>query len=59
MFFLGKSFQLATCTFWTGTYLKVLKLNKTQYKQEIKMNHQLDHILGQSDGLKHVLYRSG
>src|SRR4030043_2292756 len=28
------------------------------FRQEIKMRHQFDHILGQSDGLKYVLYRA-
>ncbi|MGZ3539524.1 MAG: sigma 54-interacting transcriptional regulator, partial [Thermodesulfobacteriota bacterium] len=28
------------------------------FRQEIKLKHQLDHILGQSDGLKYVLYRA-
>jgi formate hydrogenlyase transcriptional activator len=28
------------------------------FRQEIRMKHQLDHILGESDALKYVLYRA-
>jgi len=35
-----------------------LEAENIYFRQELKMKHQLDHILGQSDGLKHVLYRA-
>ncbi|MGA2516788.1 MAG: sigma 54-interacting transcriptional regulator [Thermodesulfobacteriota bacterium] len=35
-----------------------LEAENIYFRQEIKMKHQLDHILGQSDGLKYVLYRA-
>ena len=28
------------------------------FRQEVKMKHQFEHIIGQSDGLKYVLYRA-
>jgi len=47
------------------TALSEIKIMKDQleaeniyFRQEIKMKHQFDHILGQSDGLKYVLYRA-
>jgi PAS domain S-box-containing protein len=51
-----------------GSYLKALAEIKTlkdrlmveniYLRQELKKKHQLDHIIGQSDGLKYVLYRA-
>jgi formate hydrogenlyase transcriptional activator len=35
-----------------------LEAENIYFRQENKMKHQLDHILGQSDGLKYVLYRA-
>lgn len=35
-----------------------LEIENIYFRQESKMQHQLDHILGQSDGLKYVLYRA-
>ena len=35
-----------------------LEAENIYFRQEIKMKHRLDHILGQSDGLKYVLYRA-
>ena len=47
------------------TALSEIKILKDQleaeniyFRQEIRMKHRFDHILGQSDGLKHVLYRA-
>jgi len=47
------------------TALSEIKILKDQleaeniyFRQEIKMRHQFTHILGQSDGLKYVLYRA-
>jgi formate hydrogenlyase transcriptional activator len=35
-----------------------LETENIYFRQESKMKHQFDHILGQSDGLKYVLYRA-
>ena len=35
-----------------------LEAENIYFRQEIKTKHQFDHILGQSDGLKYVLYRA-
>ena len=35
-----------------------LETENIYFRQENKMKHQFDHILGQSDGLKYVLYRA-
>ncbi len=35
-----------------------LEAENIYFRQEIKMRHQFTHILGQSDGLKYVLYRA-
>ena len=35
-----------------------LEAENIYFRQERKMKHQLDHIIGQSDGLKYVLYRA-
>ena len=35
-----------------------LETENIYFRREIKLKHQLDHILGQSDGLKYVLYRA-
>jgi len=35
-----------------------LEAENIYFRREVKMKHQLDHILGQSDGLKYVLYRA-
>jgi formate hydrogenlyase transcriptional activator len=35
-----------------------LEAENIYFRREIKMKHQFDHILGQSDGLKYVLYRA-
>jgi formate hydrogenlyase transcriptional activator len=35
-----------------------LEVENIYFRQEVKMRHQFDHILGQSDGLKYVLYRA-
>ncbi len=34
-----------------------LEIENIYFRQEIKKKHQFDHIIGQSDGLKYVLYR--
>ena len=35
-----------------------LETENIYFRQESKMKHQFDHILGQSDGLKYILYRA-
>jgi formate hydrogenlyase transcriptional activator len=35
-----------------------LEAENIYFRREFKMNHRFDHILGQSDGLKYVLYRA-
>jgi formate hydrogenlyase transcriptional activator len=35
-----------------------LESENIYFRQEQKMKHRLDHIIGQSDGLKYVLYRA-
>ena len=35
-----------------------LEAENIYFRQEVKMKHRLDHIIGQSDGLKYVLYRA-
>jgi PAS domain S-box-containing protein len=35
-----------------------LEAENIYFRQEIKMRHRFEHILGQSDGLKYVLYRA-
>jgi transcriptional regulator with GAF, ATPase, and Fis domain len=35
-----------------------LETENIYFRQEIKMRHRFEHILGQSDGLKYVLYRA-
>jgi transcriptional regulator with GAF, ATPase, and Fis domain len=35
-----------------------LEPDNIYFRQEIKMKHRHDHIIGQSDGLKYVLYRA-
>jgi transcriptional regulator with GAF, ATPase, and Fis domain len=40
------------------TLKEQLEAENIYFRRENKMKHQLDHILGQSDGLKYVLYRA-
>jgi PAS domain S-box-containing protein len=35
-----------------------LEIENIYFRQENKMKHRFDHIIGQSDGLKYVLYRA-
>jgi transcriptional regulator with GAF, ATPase, and Fis domain len=35
-----------------------LETENIYFRREVKLKHQLDHILGKSDGLKYVLYRA-
>jgi formate hydrogenlyase transcriptional activator len=35
-----------------------LQVENVYFRQQIEVKHRLDHIIGKSDGLKHVLYRA-
>jgi PAS domain S-box-containing protein len=50
--------ELSTALSEIKTMKDQLEAENIYFRQEIKMKHQLDHILGQSDGLKYVLYRA-
>jgi len=52
-----------TVELWTAlseikTMKDQLEAENIYFRQENKMKHQFEHILGQSDGLKYVLYRA-
>jgi len=53
-----QSVELRTALSEIQTMKDQLEVENIYFRQEIKMKHQLDHILGQSDGLKYVLYRA-
>jgi formate hydrogenlyase transcriptional activator len=50
--------ELRTALSEIKTMKDQLETENIYFRQEIKMKHQFDHILGQSDGLKYVLYRA-
>jgi formate hydrogenlyase transcriptional activator len=50
--------ELRTALSEIKTMKDQLEAENIYFRREIKMKHQLDHILGQSDGLKYVLYRA-
>ena len=50
--------ELRTALSEIKTLKDQLEAENIYFRQELRMKHQLDHILGQSDGLKHVLYRA-
>src|SRR4030043_414549 len=53
-----RTVELRTALSEIKTMKDQLEAENIYFRQEIKMKHQLDHILGQSDGLKYVLYRA-
>src|SRR4030043_932262 len=53
-----RTVELRTALSEIKTLKDQLEAENIYFRQEIKMKHQLDHILGQSDGLKYVLYRA-
>ena len=53
-----RAVELRTALSEIKTMKDQLEAENIYFRQEIKMKHQLDHILGQSDGLKYVLYRA-
>jgi PAS domain S-box-containing protein len=50
--------ELRTALSEIKTLKDQLEAENIYFRQEIKMRHQFPHILGQSDGLKYVLYRA-
>jgi PAS domain S-box-containing protein len=50
--------ELRTALSEIKTLKDQLEAENIYFRQETKMKHRLDHILGQSDGLKYVLYRA-
>ena len=53
-----RTVELRTALSEIKTLKDQLEAENIYFRQEIKMRHQFAHILGQSDGLKYVLYRA-
>jgi PAS domain S-box-containing protein len=53
-----QSVELRTALSEIKTLKDQLEAENIYFRQEIKMKHQFGHIIGQSDGLKYVLYRA-
>jgi PAS domain S-box-containing protein len=53
-----RTVELRTALCEIKTLKDQLEAENIYFRQEIKMRHQFGHILGQSDGLKYVLYRA-
>jgi PAS domain S-box-containing protein len=53
-----RTVELRTALSEIKTLKDQLEAENIYFRQEIKSKHQLDHILGQSDGLKYILYRA-
>src|SRR4030067_355766 len=53
-----RELELPTALSEIKTLKDQLEAENIYFRQEIKMRHQFDHILGQSDGFKYVLYRA-
>jgi formate hydrogenlyase transcriptional activator len=53
-----RTVELRTALSEIKTMKDRLEAENIYFRQEIKMKHQFGHILGQSDGLKYVLYRA-
>jgi formate hydrogenlyase transcriptional activator len=53
-----RTVELRTALSEVKTLKDQLEAENIYFRQEIKMRHQFGHILGQSDGLKYVLYRT-
>ena len=53
-----RTVELRTALLEVKTLKDKLEAENIYFRQEIKMKHQFEHILGQSDGLKYVLYRA-
>jgi formate hydrogenlyase transcriptional activator len=53
-----RTVELGTALSEIKTMKDRLEAENIYFRQEFKRKHRYDHILGQSDGLKHVLYRA-
>jgi PAS domain S-box-containing protein len=53
-----RTVELRTALSEIKTLKDQLEAENIYFRQEVKMKHQFNHILGQSDGLKYVLYRA-
>jgi PAS domain S-box-containing protein len=53
-----RTVELRTALSEIKTLKDQLEVENTYFRQEIKNKHPFDHIIGQSDGLKYVLYRA-
>ena len=53
-----RELELRTALSEIKTLKDQLEAENIYFRQEIKMRHQFDHILGQSDSFKYVLYRA-
>jgi len=53
-----RTLELQTALSEIQTMKDRLEAENIYFRRESKMKHQLDHILGHSDGLKYVLYRA-
>jgi formate hydrogenlyase transcriptional activator len=52
-----RTVELQTALSEIKTLKDQLEVENIYFRQEMKKKHQFDHIIGQSDGLKYVLYR--
>jgi len=52
-----RTVELRTALSEIKTLKDQLEVENIYFREEIKKKHQFDHIIGQSDGLKYVLYR--
>jgi len=53
-----RTLELRTALSEIKTLKDQLEIENIYFRQETKMRHQFSHILGQSDGLRYVLYRA-
>ncbi len=53
-----RTVELRTALSEINTLKEQLEAENIYFRHENKMKHQFEHILGQSDGLKYVLYRA-
>jgi PAS domain S-box-containing protein len=54
----GRTVELQTALSEINTMKEQLEAENIYFRHENKMKHRFEHILGQSDGLKYVLYRA-
>ncbi len=53
-----RTVELRTALSEINTLKEQLEAENIFFRHEIRMKHQFEHIIGQSDGLKYVLYRA-